>query len=236
VPAAAHQHLKACSKPIATAGGRLQKKALDAWHAAGAKLPRPSELLGNRNRADSEHLNRWIKHPRVEETWDTIHTYAPDLAPEVLIKQVLNTRGDAIMAVIAMFGSSLSPSFKDAWGARVSDLRKDLREVLKGSPGPIYVFQQLERATNGVQLMLEGLYLDLGDLPFDLSRQGSNDDRARDAFQELMSGFFQEHTGRKRLKLHDGVAVLTDIAIPIRGKSADPGSAARRQSRRGQKN
>ena len=70
----------------------------------------------------------------------------------------------------------------------------------------------LEDAARGCIRDLHGFYFGFSDqVQFDLSRQGSNDDRARSAFFQIMSEYFQERCGGK---LYYVIAALSGDRVP----------------------
>jgi uncharacterized protein YhfF len=228
------------------------KEVLAAWakidwykrHAtpAAERDPLPPPLIGNRNGADTELLNRWIADDRAEGIWQQVHRHAPDLPAEELIQQVISARRSAVASVNRVLGFTVQlrgrthtlKSFNVELAEMLRTLKRELPKQLSGPPASIdaiAVAEFLEDAAHQIRIL--HLRLDHSDqVSFPLIRQGSNDDRAHAAFEELMGEFFQKHNKRK-LKLQEAVAVLSEIAIP--GKAVDPESIIRRQSRRRQK-
>jgi hypothetical protein len=187
-------------------------------------------------------LNRWISDDRAEGIWQQIHRHAPDLSAAELIQQVISARRSAVASVNRVLGSTVTlrgrthtlKGFNAELAAVLRTLKRELPKQLSGSPASINaiaVAEFLEDAAHQIRIL--HLMLDHSDqMNFPLIRQGSNDDRAHAAFEELMGEFFQKHNKRK-LKFQEVVAVLSKIAIP--GKAVDPESITRRQSRRRKK-
>jgi hypothetical protein len=172
-----------------------------------------------------------------EKSWRTIRQNIPALSAEDLIAQVLKARWSAVGSVNRVFGVAATEpgrppvlrGFNAEWAEFLPALRSDLRRKLSGTPLAVDVAAALEWAASDVRQLHDRYFGHGNQVQFPFKRQGPNDDRARDAFEELMGEFFQKHTKRK-LKLHEVVAVLSEIAIP--GEPVDPESIARRQSRR----
>jgi hypothetical protein len=220
---------------------------------AAERAPLPPELVGNRSSADMQLLERLLDDPRVEEVWQTIHSHAPDLLAADLIEQIIFARRSAAASVYRVHGviakkqdrkkqdrkrggGRKAQGFNAAWDAHVRELRKYLRRVLKGAPSkinPFYVWQRLDWAAEDILSLWHSYNLGASNqVTFNLNRQGSNEDRARNAFVELAIEFFRKHTGRETLEKEvlTGITVLTEIAIP--GKEPDPETIARSERRK----
>jgi hypothetical protein len=126
----------------------------------------------------------------------------------------------------------VAQGFNAAWDAHVLELRKYLREVLKGRPStinPFYVQQRLDWAAEDIISLWNSHLISAPDqVTFNLKREGSNEDRSRAAFFQLMTHFFQKHCA---LKLPEEVAVLTEVAIPGKEIHGDDVTNALKQRR-----
>jgi hypothetical protein len=200
------------------------KKELAAFRA------RPERPCG---KAVEGLLDRWLKHGQSEESWRTIRQYIPALSAEDLITQVLKARWSAAGSVARVFGTPGAQGFNAEWAEFLPTLKKRLNRKLSSSPLPlaVEVAVALELAAAEVR-MIHNHYFGHSNQVDLKQRQRSNEAKARDAFQDLMGEFFQKRNARE-LRLHKVVAVLSKIAIP--GKTVDPESIARRQSRRRKK-
>jgi hypothetical protein len=176
--------------------------------------------------AECRLLADWQDHPDAEPIWrDIIQPDAPDLTAVGLIRQVIRARPSAVVAVAHVFGTPDVPGVCSELEAATPGLKKWFASVL-ATRDPLYVADELERAARDIRFRLlhgvpDQMMLPLGD-------KGSNEARARRAFEESMCAFFEKHTTRG-LKLYEAVAFLSNIAFP--GSPIDLQSIIRRHRR-----
>jgi hypothetical protein len=166
---------------------------------------------------DKRHLARWLSDERSEVIWVNIHRRAPDLSPRDFIAAVLAARRSATASVNRLLGTCDLPGFRQEWSTLLAAIKKQVRqELLTATPNgsPVQLAIALESAARDAR-MLHSLYLDRGN-QVAVTRQGSNLDRTRKAFMQIMSEYFKKYCGAQ---LRAETAALTEIAFP--GKEID---------------
>jgi hypothetical protein len=176
--------------------------------------------------ADRQMLARWIANDWLsEKEWNKIKKRAPRLAPSNLIATVLHARRSAAASINRTFGTPgigkaarfAAPGFKDEWQVFLPALKKQIAQI-PVTTGPLDVADMLEAAARDVR-DLHRFYFGFSDqVTFPLSREGSNDDRKRRVFWELLAGYFTKKCGGK---LQPTVAVLSEVAFPDQRKATD---------------
>jgi hypothetical protein len=172
-----------------------------------------------------ELMDRWLKDWRAEESWNKVKRKAPNLAPTEFIKVVLALRRSAGASVTRILGRNRvehfpgseiwevrrTPGFNEQWAELLPDLKKRVVRRLSGTPLAIKVVAFLEDAAREVSQLHRSYFGFPDQVNFKLLRQGSNDDRSRNAFIKLMAIYLQKHCGGT---LPDVIAVLAEIAFP----------------------
>jgi hypothetical protein len=192
-----------------------------------ASLHPPIELgsdgprgLGNRNSADMALLDRWLDDEWSEESWNKVKRLAPNLASAEFIQAVLTARRAAVASVNRMIGvPGGAQGFNNEWAAFLPDLKKRITKRLAGSPSgimPIDAAEFLENAAHEIRILHQSYFGFSDQTNFGLRRQGSNEDRSRNAFYEIMRDVLQKHCGTP---LYDVIASLSMVSFP--GKEVD---------------
>src|ERR1019366_1549163 len=123
------------------------KSELDAFRAS--RKPAGPDGVGNRNSADMQVIDRWLRSLDMEKAWVNIKRRAPTLAAADFIQTVLNARRSAVASVNRVFGSKWIgplgqsrkvPGFNDEWAAIFPSLKAQLAQRLsKSSLKPLEV-------------------------------------------------------------------------------------------------
>jgi hypothetical protein len=165
--------------------------------------PRKPGAIGNRNSADLDTLDRWIKDERGEAIWRNLKKQRPDADASAFIRTILTARRSTAATI------NRTASFKAEWKAALPKLKKRLSK-LDGSRGPLEVANTLEAAAERLREMHRFHFGFADQANFDLSRKDQGGSRARKLFMQIVGNILVDQFGRR---FDDDVATLAEIAL-----------------------